>query len=218
MMLKASVIIPAYNEERRLGSVLGRIPPGYEVIVVDDGSQDATAAIARRCGARVIRLKKNTGKMRACMEGAKRSRTGACIFLDGDGQHFPEDIPRIAAALEKADMVIGVRSMRALPVQRKLSNWYARQMIMFLSGRSFPDVLSGFRGVQKKKLAQLMFEKDGYFFESEMDLKAAQAGFSIRFVPIRVSYEYGANMGMSKSLEIAVWLLVLCMKKLAGFR
>lgn len=216
--MKASIIIPAYNEAERLGGVLGRIPRGYEVVVVDDGSTDGTAAVARSCGARVIRLSRNRGKMHACLEGAQRSRGDACIFLDGDGQHFPEDIPRVARALENADMVIGVRRMRTLPLHRRLSNWYARSLISFVSGRTFPDALSGFRGIRTQKLAQLSFEKGGYFFESEMDVQAARAGFSIAFVPIKVSYEYGANMSAAKSAEIAAWLLARCLGKLAGFR
>ena len=205
--MKVSVIIPAYNEARRIGHVLSRIPRGYEVIVVDDGSHDTTLQEIRKCNATAIRLKTNQGKTKACLTGIARSTSDMCIFLDGDGQHYPEDMPAIAAALRHADICIGVRDMKRVPLQRRLGNRYARTMMRIITGRDFPDVLCGFRGVRKNKFKSLTFEKGGYFFESEMAMKATAHGFRISFVPVRVSYESGANMGMLKSLEVAWWLL-----------
>ncbi len=211
--MKASVIIPAYNEGRRIGSVLESMPNGYEVIVVDDGSVDDTAEKVRKFGAKVVRLRKNCGKTKACLEGIRRSSHEFCIFMDGDGQHYPEDIPKIVGGLKHADIVIGSRDMKKVPLQRRLSNWYARKSVKFITGKNFSDALCGFRGVRKSVFRRLEFEKNGYFFESEMAIKAAEKNLRIRFVPVGVSYEHGANMGISKSLAVASWLLRKCIGK-----
>ncbi|MBI2971254.1 MAG: glycosyltransferase family 2 protein [Candidatus Aenigmarchaeota archaeon] len=212
--MKASVIVPAYNEGKRIAALLSRMPRGYEVVVVDDGSADNTAEEAQRCRAKVVRLPKNMGKANACLEGMRHSTHEYCVFIDGDGQHRPEDIPRIISALQSADIVIGSRNMKTVPLHRRLANWYASKAASFATGRHFPDVLSGFRGVRKSPFSNLTFKKSGYFFESEMAIEAAKHGLSVSSVPVNVTYEYGARMGVVKGLEIAAWLFAKCVEKL----
>lgn len=212
--MKVSVIIPSYNEAARIGRVLGRIKNVHEVIVVDDGSTDRTYKEAEKFGARVVRLRKNLGKAKACIEGLNRSRHEYCVFIDGDAQFYPEEIPKIAGALKDHDIVIGVRNSKSIPVQRRLTNWLARKSVKLITGSDFPDVLCGFRGVRKKSFRRLSFEKEGYFFESEMALGAAKHGMKISFVPVKVDYEHGAKMGARHSLELGIWLAGKCAGKI----
>jgi len=93
---RISVIIPAYNEEKRIGKVLQRIPEFVdEVIVVDDGSNDRTSEVARKFGVEVIRLERNEGKGKAMSEGIKAANGDIIVFMDADGQHRPEEIIKL---------------------------------------------------------------------------------------------------------------------------
>lgn len=212
----ASIIIPAYNEEKYIKNVLDKIPGGHEVIVVDDGSIDSTGKIAESYGHRTIILDKNSGKGMACLEGVKQSKHKYCIFIDGDNQMNPEEVPNIAEALEHADIVIGQRLLKNIPWQRHISNRFARWCVNYLTGGGYSDVLCGFRGVRKGKFNELELKRLGYFFECEMLLEAAKKGMKIKTIPVNVDYNTGSRMPFRKSVHVAAWLFKNVLKKSIG--
>lgn len=211
-----TIIVPAYNEGSHIERLLSSLG-GYKVIVVDDGSTDNTAEIAGK-NAHVVVLKKNSGKGTACMTGLRKSKTENCVFIDGDGQLYVRDIPKIVKALEKADIVIGERSRKEIPALRRISNAFARFCVNRITGQDFGDVLCGLRGVRKSAFSKLRMRKLGYYFESEMLLEAAKKNLRIVRVPVSVSYKTGSRMPLSKSLSVAVWLFGKVLKKWLGFR
>ena len=120
--MKASVILPAYNEEKNIGNVIKKIPDEYEIIVVDDGSKDDTLDVAKKLGCVCIRLNKNYGKGFACRTGAKIASNKNIVFMDSDGQLNAWEIPKMISALKTCDLVVGTRNMKSIPTQRKISN------------------------------------------------------------------------------------------------
>jgi len=212
----ASIIIPAYNEEKYIENVLKRIPDGHEIIVVDDGSNDRTSTVAESFGHKTIIMDENSGKGAACLEGAKHSSHEHCIFIDGDNQLNPKEVPKIAKALEDAEVVIGQRGMKSIPWQRQISNRFARWCVNYLTSTDFTDVLCGFRGIRKDSFDELEFKKLGYFFECEMILEAAKKGMRIKKIPVDVDYNTGSRMPFSKSAGVALWLMKNVLKKSIG--
>ena len=203
--MKASVIIPAYNEERSIAKLIRRVPKGLEVIVVDDGSGDGTARVAASL-CRCIRLGRNAGKASACMAGAAAARNENIVFMDADMQLNPAEIPRFVKALQGSDIAIGRRDMKAVPWQRRISNAFARKMIKMAAGMHFNDAVCGFRAAKRKKLLMLGLKKKRYEFESEMLLRAAKLRMKIAEVPVSVRY-HGSGMPVRESVKVALFLI-----------
>ncbi len=213
-----AVILPAYNEGKNISSVLSKIS-SCDVIVVDDGSTDNTTDITRSCGFEPLVLNKNSGKAVACMAGIENSSRDFNIFMDSDGQLNPEEIPIFVEALKGADIVIGERRMKDIPLQRRVANMFARRMVKMITGKKFNDVLCGFRGVRKGEFRKLKLKKSSYFFEAEMLIEASRKGLRIKTVPVSVSYKdassrrIGSRMPLHKSMQIALWLMKEAVKK-----
>lgn len=191
-------IIPAYNEHLVIGSVvLQALRHVDRVIVVDDGSKDTTAEIARLAGADVIVMPKNGGKAHAMMAGFKRAKDlgyETVVMLDGDGQHNPNEIPIVAAPVlaGEADLVIGSRFLEIeadIPKYRiagqKILNTATSLSCDFRS----TDSQSGYRALSKRALENLTFSSDGYNIESDMIAHFAPLGLKIAEVPISVTYD-----------------------------
>ena len=149
--LSISVIIPAFNEERAIGKVLDEIPSSIaEIIVVDNGSTDGTAAVAQARGATVVR-EPIKGYGRACLRGiAALQDPDIVVFLDGDYSDFPGEMPSLyePIAAGHADLVIGSRVLGerergALLPQARFGNWLATRLIRWLFGVSFTDLEIG---------------------------------------------------------------------------
>lgn len=209
MDLEASVVVPAFNESKRIDSVLaGLKETGYEVIVVDDGSADGTHQRVAEHGLECIRFERNRGKGHACRAGAARAGKDKVIFFDGDGQFDVKEIYRILQALEEADLVVGFRDFRKVPAQRRLSNWFAKSVLNRTCGSGLHDALCGFRGIRKGALNKLGLERDRYEFESEMLIKAARAGLRVKQVPVSVRYhKEAAGMPVSHSFKLTLYIL-----------
>ncbi len=192
--MRAAAVIPAYNEARAIGQVVGRARKFVDkVIVVDDGSMDKTAEIARAAGAEVFVLKKNMGKARAIKEGLKECRGyDAIVLLDGDLQHLPEEIPLLLSCLgDGSDLVLGSRFLSAydsMPRMSVLSNRAASVILSFLTGRRVTDPQSGFRAIRGEKLSLLELRAERYAIEHIMLLEAARKKFKINEVPISCVY------------------------------
>jgi glycosyltransferase involved in cell wall biosynthesis len=163
------------------------------VIVVDDGSTDATAAAARVAGAMVVSHARNFGKGAALRTGlflAKKQGFEWALTLDGDGQHAPEDIPAFlcCAGQTGALLVVGNRmdNARAMPwLRRQVNSWMSRQLSRH-AGRRLPDTQCGFRLVHLKAWSGLSLKTERFEVESEMLLAFLAAEHPVAFVPVRV--------------------------------
>jgi len=191
-------VIPAYNEQISLGSVILLARQYVDtVIVVDDGSKDRTSEVARSAGAKLIKLDENMGKAYALLLGLRAAREHNCkavVMFDADGQHLTRDIPRIAAPVLNgdADLVIGSRFMEKkgkIPIYRQAGQKTLNLFTNMGSQVNISDSQSGFRALSRKALDNLDFRSDGYNVESDMIAHFAATGLVIKEVPIDVRYE-----------------------------
>jgi glycosyltransferase involved in cell wall biosynthesis len=188
-------LIPGYNEAPRIGAVIGEARQHLPVIVVDDGSSDGTADVAREAGATVVEQRPNQGKGAALRAGFRRAiddGATAILTLDADGQHDPREIPRFleaGAAGPPPDLVIGRRNFRAMPPVRRLSNELGRIAFTWAVGRPIPDNQSGYRLVSRGLAeATLASDEHGFAFEVEQITTCIRMGGPIAWVPIRTIY------------------------------
>jgi glycosyltransferase involved in cell wall biosynthesis len=194
MAEKVAIIIPALNEEDALRQLLAELPLDFAqwVIVVDNGSTDATASVARSMGA-IVASEPERGYGRACLKGFKTACSlGAetVIFMDGDGSDNPVDLPAMLEPISesRADFVIGSRvSKRAergsVPPQARLGNWLVSRMIHILYGPRLQDIGS-FRVIRSSRLDSLGMSEMTFGWPVEMVVKAAQARYRIVELPI----------------------------------
>ena len=188
------VVIPCFNEEKTIASLAQGVRQHLSaVMVVDDGSQDNTAALASSTGANVVRHSRNLGKGAALKTGlatALRQGFEWAFTMDGDGQHKPDDIPAFIRSAEQtgATLLVGNRmhNAQAIPWLRRVVNRWMSRRISERAGRFLPDSQCGFRLVNLKAWAALRLETDHFEIESEMLLAFVQAGYRVEFVPIQV--------------------------------
>jgi len=191
-------VIPAYQEAATIAEVVSRLRaamPGLPVLVVDDGSTDGTAALAAGAGAEVLGGAGNEGKgaaLRAGMRAALGRGAGFVASLDGDGQHRPEDLPRLAAAMARDVIVIGSRrGASGQPAARRRANRVADFWISWAARHPIADSQSGFRIYPAAALADLdRYEgrARGFSFESEILIDAARRGITTVAVDIPALY------------------------------
>ena len=192
--MRVAALIPAYQAAAHLGEVIARIqrlPDPPEILVVDDGSRDATAAVARAHGARVHSFAANRGKGHALLAGfARLTGADAVITLDADGQHPPECIPAFVAAAEGgADLVLG-RRLRSpdMPWTRRFANGFSSGWATRLAGQRVSDSQCGYRLHRRALLDATPLTPGRYEVESEMVVRAARLGFRIAEVDIPTVY------------------------------
>ena len=208
---KISIIIPAYNEAKRIGNVLSKIPDfADEIIVVDDGSKDNTAEVAKKYGANIIRLKENQGKGAAINAGMKEATGDIIVFIDADGQHNPEEITKLLEAIlqDEADFVIGSRLIKVQgkrPLIRKISNFLSTSLIRLKLGINVKDTQSGFRALKREFLPEI--ESKRYEVETELLIKAVKKGARVKEVP--VERIYGIETGHFRFEDVIRFLKVL---------
>jgi glycosyltransferase involved in cell wall biosynthesis len=190
-------IIPAYNEERFIGSVvLKTLRYTPNVIVVDDGSSDATAQIAEAAGAMVVRHSTNHGKGAALMtafQATRELRPDVVVMLDADGQHLPEEITKVIQPVldGQADITIGSRYLEhtsEVPRLRSMGHWAFNLLTRLSSGEKASDSQSGYRAFSPRALECLDFSSKGFSVESEMQFQAHQNGLKLVEVPITIQY------------------------------
>lgn len=189
-------IIPAYCEERFIGQVVREVLEHVNTaLVVDDGSTDRTSAEAEAAGARVIRHSTNLGKGAALKTGLRCAvliEADFFLFLDGDGQHDPAEIPAFIEAINRsnADLVIGNRmfDLRSMPFIRRWTNRFMSWQIGRICKLPIPDSQCGFRLARRDLQPVLMAPSNRFEFESESLILAARRGVRLYFVPIRTIY------------------------------
>ncbi len=212
-------ILPAYNEEVSIGSiVLHARQHADRVIVIDDGSSDRTAEMAKLAGAEVIRHPFNKGKGAALKTGfkeASKNGTKVIVTMDTDGQHDPEEIPKLIAPIlsGEADMVNGSRYMNGngknTPFYRRIGQNVLDTATNMNSGLSITDTQSGFRAFAAQTAPVFRFRSDGLAIESEMLMDAANAGLKVKEVEIGVRYDVDCSTENPVSHGLKVMVKVL---------
>lgn len=197
-MTSVSIVIPAKNESEGLAGFLPRLRALYsdsEIIVVDDGSTDDTLSVCQQNGVTVVSHPYSKGNGAAIKTGARAATGDTVVFMDGDGQHRPEDI---AALLERRrqgfDLVVGSRS--GLKAQASLMRWSANgfynRLASWMVGQRIDDLTSGFRAVDRKKfLSFLYLLPNGFSYPTTSTMAFFRAGYSVGFVPITVQRRKG---------------------------
>jgi glycosyltransferase involved in cell wall biosynthesis len=193
-----SVVIPAYNEADVIGEVVASLAaaaPWHEIIVVDDGSRDATAAQAAAAGACVVTHPYNKGNGAAVKSGIRRATGDFILIIDGDGQHPPEDARRIASRLGEYDLVIGARSPSTQATQaRRFGNGALNWLASYLTGRHIPDLTSGFRGARRECLREFIhLLPNGFSTPTTTTLAFIKAGYNVAFEPVEARSRTGQS-------------------------
>jgi len=189
-------VVPAKDAETTIASVvegLRAVREDLDVIVVDDGSSDATGARARLAGARVLRHEVNRGKGAALQSGfdaAVGAGAEVVLALDADGQHPPASVPELLAALEGADLVVGSRNAdrRGMPWLRRMTNDVTSWWVSRLAGQRIDDSQSGYRAIRAEVIRRVRPASTRFEYESEFLVAAARAGFRIGSAPIPTLY------------------------------
>lgn len=188
------VLIPAFNEARHIATVVARVATQMPVLVVDDGSSDDTASRARDSGATVLSLAPNQGKgaaLRAGFRHALEAGHEAVVTLDADGQHDPDEIPKLlkVSATGHVDLIIGARDFDQMPLVRRLANSLGGWTFSWALGHPVRDNQSGYRLISRRLMeATLTSSQVGFEFEVEMIVTCVRRGFSLDWVPIRTIY------------------------------
>ncbi|HEY7412792.1 MAG TPA: glycosyltransferase family 2 protein [Vicinamibacteria bacterium] len=191
-----SVVIPAFNEEDGIAAVVEGLRGGgwKEVLVVDDGSTDRTAAVAEAAGARVVRHPYNKGNGAAVKTGVREARGEVLLLMDADGQHAPEDARRLVEPIGTFDMVIGARASGDQAFTRALGNAVFRLLASWLTGRAIPDLTSGFRAVRRERLLEVLhLLPNGFSYPTTSCLALLKAGHNVTFVPITARRRVGRS-------------------------
>ena len=194
-----SVIMPAFNEEQTVGSIIRRteevlqmLVENYELIVIDDGSTDKTAQRAVQNGATVISNGGNLGKGWALSTGLQQARGHFIVTMDTDGAHRPEEIPRLLYPIVEGngvDVVIGSRFRghiedNAIPRLNLLGNKIFNLVLSIILGQRVTDSQSGFRVYKRTVVEELIIDSQGFEAETEMVCKVFRRNFGVKEVPI----------------------------------
>lgn len=200
---RISVILPARNEAQALHGLLpalrqavSSLADGVELIVVDDGSDDATARLAQEAGAVVVRHPYAMGNGAAIKSGARRATGEILVFMDADGQHDPADIPRLLHEIEQGyDMAIGARSRRGqASFWRHLGNWVYNRLASLITARPILDLTSGFRACRAERFREfLALLPNGFSYPTTITMAFLRSGYPVTFIPIEVAERVGRS-------------------------
>jgi glycosyltransferase involved in cell wall biosynthesis len=210
-----TIVIPAFNEASTLPAVLDSLRHhafgGFKasVIVVDDGSSDETAKIAREHGALVLRHPHNLGYGAALKTGIKQAETPFVATMDADGQHSPESLGSLWDQRHDADMVVGARSGLHSPLWRMPGKWWLGVMARYLSGQTIPDLNSGLRLYRRDVLARYLHVcPSGFSLTTTITLAMLSRGWRVAYVPIAINRRAGrSTVTVVTGLETIVLIL-----------
>lgn len=193
-----SIVLPAKNEAAALGPLLQRLKelhPEAEIVVVDDGSDDDTAAVGRRAGAEVVSHPYSMGNGAAVKSGARAARGEVLVFMDADGQHDPEDVGRLLARLaEGYDMVVGSRASgdSHANVARWGANAFYNLFATWMVGHAVMDLTSGFRAVLARRFREFLhLLPNGFSYPTSITMAFFRAGYRLDYLPIHARQRIG---------------------------
>lgn len=219
--MKKILILPVYNESRYLASLIQQAKAFVdEVVVVDDGSKDNSAELARQAGAITLRHIINLGKAAALKTGAEaalRLHADIVIFMDSDGQHLPKDLPRFIEPIEKEgmDIVIGCREGgNKMPFVRHLGNRMLEMATIILFRIDIKDIQSGYRAFRASVYDRLSWKAQNYHADAEMTIRAGKYHLKYKQISIDTIYHddfKGMTVidGLKLLFQIFIWRFTL---------
>jgi glycosyltransferase involved in cell wall biosynthesis len=197
--MRVSVILPAKNEAEGLRRTLPALKaalPDAEVIVVDDGSTDATVAVAEEHGVRVLSSPYSMGNGAAVKRGARGATGEVLVFMDADGQHDPGDIPRLLERLEAGfDMVVGARGVGGQAnFGRGAANAFYNRVASWMTGHRVQDLTSGFRAARADRFREFLhLLPNGFSYPTTSTMAFFRSAYPVAYVPIDVARRIGRS-------------------------
>ena len=197
--VRLSIIIPAKNEAEIIGEVVATVRQQYpeaEILVVNDGSEDDTAAVAEKAGAKVLTHPVSLGNGAAIKAGARAASGDVLVMMDGDGQHKAEDIPSLVERLDAGyDMAIGARDSGShAGVGRLAANGLYNVFASLISGHRIPDLTSGFRAVRADFFREFLFLlPNGFSYPTTITMAFLRSGYPVALVPIKAERRTGTS-------------------------
>ncbi len=198
-MNKISIILPAKNESAALIQLLPEIRqtmPDAEIIVINDGSSDDTILICDERQVSVISHPYSMGNGAAIKSGARAAKGEIIVFMDADGQHKPEDIPRLLAKLDSGyDMVVGARDRSSQAgIFRATANGFYNKLASWMVGQNVADLTSGFRAVRAKKFCKILYLlPNGFSYPTTSTMSFFRSGYGVAYVPIQAPKRIGKS-------------------------
>ena len=197
--MKISIVLPAKNESAAIGQTLQKLRMQCalaEIIVVNDGSTDDTAAVAQAAGARVVHHPYSKGNGAAIKTGARAATGDVIVFMDADGQHDPADIARLLSKLDEGhDMVVGARQKGSqASLGRGFANGLYNRLASWMTGHKIEDLTSGFRAVRADKFREFLYLlPNGFSYPTTSTMAFFRAGYSVAYVPIHAAKRIGKS-------------------------
>ena len=214
-----SIILPAYNESKVIANVINDVQleltnrkVDYEIIVVNDNSNDETQNVAEKAGAKVISHPYNIGNGAAIKTGIRNSKGDTLVLMDSDGQHKARDITKLLEFIDKYDMVVGARiSNKSGAFHRNIANSIFNIFASYITHYKVRDLTSGFRVVKKDVLNRFLYLLPNTFsYPSTITLALIRSGYSIKYVPIEVEKRIGKSK--IKIISDGIRFLVIILK------
>ncbi|MGH7809144.1 MAG: glycosyltransferase family 2 protein [Candidatus Binatia bacterium] len=197
--VELSIVIPVFNEAPNVAELLGRIRllelPSAEIIVVDDGSTDNSAEIAISAGANIVRHPYNIGNGAAVKSGIRAAQGKTILLVDGDGQHKPEDIPKLLAEAANYHMVIGARAKGSkLRLHRYAANVVYNLLASYVTQFKVEDLTSGFRLLARRDALRFIdLLPNTFSYPTTLTLAFLRSGLTVKYVPIQTLYRAGQS-------------------------
>lgn len=197
--VSTSVVLPARNEAAAIAETLTRLKAcvaDAEVIVVDDGSTDDTAALAQATGARVIAHPYSKGNGAAIKTGARAATGDVIVFMDADGQHDPADIAALLARIDEGyDLVVGARQAGSqASIGRGIANRFYNRLATYMTGHKVEDLTSGFRAVRTANFREFLYLlPNGFSYPTTSTMAFFRAGYSVAYEPIHAAKRVGKS-------------------------
>lgn len=194
-----SIVIPVFNEAAGLAELIAKIHPlklaQSEIIVVDDGSSDGSADIAQSAGANVVRHPYNIGNGAAVKSGIRAAQGRLIVLMDGDGQHKPEDIPKLLADAGKYHMVVGARAKGSmLRFHRNAANSVYNLLASYVTKFKVQDLTSGFRVLSKRDALRFIdLLPNTFSYPTTLTLAFLRSGLTVKYVSIQTLYRSGQS-------------------------
>ena len=190
--VRVSIIIPSYNEAQVLGEIINNIMdlyPDFEIIVINDGSTDDTPSVAKEAGAILYSHPYNIGNGAAIKSGIRIASGEILVFMDGDGQHKPEDISEMLKFFPEYDMVVGARSREyRISFLRDFGNSLLNRLAGYVTKFPVQDLTSGFRAVKADIASSLLYLlPNTYSYPTTITLAVLRSGRGLKYVPIDVN-------------------------------